>query len=189
MRYARYLSVVVFIATLAAFAQDLTVRRADDQLRVSAPRLNFLTGRPLDRLRGGSSVTYDMQLSILGDNRQVLRRGFERFVISYDLWEERFSVTRMRTIRASASHLSADAAQSWCLKHLSLPLVGLTSDRPVRVRLDVRAEDPKERKSSNDEEGMSLSRLIDIFSRAAAPGSDSHWRAESGWIDLQTLKP
>ena len=68
----------------------------------------------------------------LSDNRQlVLRRGFERFVVSYDLWEEKFSATRMRTARTSASHLSAEAAEAWCLDHLSVPAGGLTTDKPV----------------------------------------------------------
>src|SRR6478735_8587513 len=108
VRYAQYLSVVASAACICVVAQDLLLRHSNDQVRVTAPRLHFLTGKPLERMRNGASVTYDMQLIILADNRQaILRRALERFVLSYDLWEEKFSATRMRTERTSAAHLSA----------------------------------------------------------------------------------
>lgn len=190
LRSAQYLSVAASAACLCLLAQDLMLRRSTDELRVSAPRLHFLTGKPLERMRNGASVTYDMQLTIFADNHQtILRRGFERFVLSYDLWEEKFSATRMRTARTSASHLTAEAAESWCLDHLSIPAGGLTSDKPVYVRLDVRAQEPKDRKPLDEDSAISLARLIDIFSRAGNPAPGTQWRAESGPIDLQTLKP
>lgn len=190
VRSAQYLSVAASAACLCVLAQDLMLRRSTDELRVSAPRLHFLTGKPLERMRNGASVTYDMQLTIFADNHQtILRRGFERFVLSYDLWEEKFSATRMRTARTSASHLTAEAAESWCLDHLSIPAGGLTSDKPVYVRLDVRAQEPKDRKPLDEDSAISLARLIDIFSRAGNPAPGTQWRAESGPIDLQTLKP
>jgi hypothetical protein len=190
VRSAQYLSVAASAACLCVLAQDLMLRRSTDEVRVSAPRLHFLTGKPLERMRNGASVTYDMQLTIFGDNHQtILRRGFERFVLSYDLWEEKFSATRMRTARTSASHLTAEAAESWCLDHLSIPAGGLTSDKPVYVRLDVRAQEPKDRKPLDEDSAISLARLIDIFSRAGNPAPGTQWRAESGPIDLQTLKP
>jgi hypothetical protein len=127
---------------------------------------------------------------LYGENRQsVLRRGFERFVISYDLWEEKFSATRMRTARASASHLTAEAAESWCLDNIAVPIAGLPVDKPIYVRLDIRAEEPKDRRSSEDGEGISLSRLIEIFSRAGTPLPGMQWRAESGPVLLQNIKP
>ena len=112
-RILQFVSIAVSAACLGVLAQDLVLRRAGDELRVAAPRLHFLTGKPLERMRNGAAVTFDMQVTILPDNRQViLRRGFERFVISYDLWEEKFSVTRVRSARATASHLTAEAAES-----------------------------------------------------------------------------
>lgn len=190
MRSAQYMSIAASAACLCVLAQDLVLRRSSDQLRVSGPKLHFITGKPLERMRNGASVTYDMQLTIFGDNRQtILRRGFERFVVSYDLWEEKFSATRMRTDRTSASHLTAAAAEAWCLDHLSIPAGGLTTDKPVFVRLDVRAKEPKERSPVDEDEGISLARLIDIFSRAGNPAPGMQWRAESGPINLQTLKP
>src|SRR4051794_23796901 len=188
VRYSQYLSAAALAASLCVLAQDLIVRRTTDTLLVAAPRLRFLTGKPLERMRNGASVTYDMQLSVLNESRQlVLRRGFERFVVSYDLWEEKFSATRMRTARTSASHLSAEAAESWCLDHLSVPVAGLGTDKPVIVRLDIRAQESKDRRASDDDTGISLGRLIEIFSRAGNPSSGTQWRAEAGPISLQTI--
>ena len=190
MRYAQYVFVAASAACICVLAQDLVLRRSADQVRVSAPRLHFLTGKPLERMRNGASVTYDMQLIVFADNRvSVLRRGFERFVVSYDLWEEKFSVTRMRTARASAAHLTAEAAESWCLDNLNIPITGLPLDKPVHLRLEVRAQEVKDRRSSDDEEGISLARLIDMFSKAGNPGSGSQWRAEAGPLLLQNGKP
>jgi hypothetical protein len=190
VRYAQYVFVATSAACLCLLAQDLVLRRFTDEVRVSAPRLHFLTGKPLERMRNGASVTYDMQLTLYADNRlSVLRRGFERFVVSYDLWEEKFSATRMRTARTSASHLTAGAAESWCLDNLSIPIAGLPLDKPVYLRLEIRAQEPKDQRSTDDEEGISLGRLIDIFSKAGNPGSGTQWRAEAGPVLLQNVKP
>jgi hypothetical protein len=175
-------------AALASSAQDLSVRLAGDQLRISAPKLHFLIGKPLENLRNGASVAFDVQVSILGDARQsVLRRSFERFVLSYDLWEERFSVTRMRSSRASASHLTAPAAETWCLDAFFLPVAGLPQDRPFHVRVDVRAQSGR-RQEEAEEEGISLGALIELFSRPARPGDPLQWRAESKALMLRDLQ-
>lgn len=189
-RFLQFFSLVLSAACLGVLAQDLALRRMGEELRVMAPRLHFLTGKPLERMRNGASVTYDMQLSIFGENRQaILRRGFERFVLSYDLWEEKFSVTRVRTARASAAHLTAEAAERWCLDNIAVPASGLELDRPVYVRLDVRAIEEKDRRRYEEDDAISLGRLIDLFSRAGNPAPGTSWRAEAGPIRLQTLKP
>jgi hypothetical protein len=189
-RILQFVSIAVSAACLGVLAQDLVLRRAGDELRVAAPRLHFLTGKPLERMRNGAAVTYDMQVTILPDNRQViLRRGFERFVISYDLWEEKFSVTRVRSARATAAHLTAEAAEAWCLDHIAVPATGLSTDRPVYVRLDVRAVEQKDLRRYEDEDTLSLGRLIDLFSRAGTPPPGTSWRAEAGPIQLQNVKP
>jgi hypothetical protein len=191
MRYVRSISVAALTACVCVLAQDLLLRRAGQELRVSAPRLHFLTGKPLERMRNGASVTYDMQMTIFGDTARqtVLRRGFERFVVSYDLWEETFSATRVRGTRTAASRMTAQQAESWCLEHLAVPATGLTETAPVYLRLDVRALEQRERRPSDEQEGISLGRLIDIFSKLGAPAPGNHWRAESGPILLRNLKP
>ena len=95
------------------------LRRTGDHIRVVAPRLHFLTGKSLQRLHDGAIVPFDFQLSIAaGAKSNVVERTFERFTVSYDVWEEKFSVVRPRDFRKSASNLSANAAESWCLENL-----------------------------------------------------------------------
>jgi hypothetical protein len=180
---------MVLTAQAALPGQEVAVRMAGDQLRVSAPKLHFLTGKPLESLRNGASVAFDIQVSILGDARQsVLRRSFERFVISYDLWEERFSVTRMRSSRASASNLSAASAEAWCLEAFSLPVAGLPQDNPFHVRIEVRAQNGRRREQEAEDEGLSLASLIELFSRPGRTGDPMQWRAESKPLRLSDLQ-
>ena len=50
-------------------ALALSPRLDGEMLYVSAPDLHFLTGRPLERLRDGSTVTYIAQLSLSLDEQ------------------------------------------------------------------------------------------------------------------------
>src|SRR5688572_9001977 len=123
-------------------AQNLKVRLEADRLRISGPQLRLLTGRPLERLRNGSSVTYVLELTVRTEKAgRVLSRVRERFSLSYDLWEERFSVTRQATPTRSASNLSAAAAQAWCLDNLSLAAAHLPGDRAFWVELEYQTEE------------------------------------------------
>jgi hypothetical protein len=171
-------------------AQEVLVRSSPDGLRISAPSLRFLTGKPLERLRDGAAVPFDIQVTILADNKQtVLRRSFERFLISFDVWEEKFSVTRMRSTRASVAHLSAEAAEAWCLANLELTSAGLPSDKELWVRIDVRAQQPRDRSAPVEEiEGLSLAALIELFSRPVKASAAMHWRADSGALRLNELR-
>ena len=177
-----------FAARAILLAQDANLRLAGDELRISAPTLNFLSGKPLESLRNGATVAFDVQVSILTDGKStVLRRSFERFVVSYDVWEERYSVARMRTTRASASRLTAQAAEAWCLERFSFPSTGLPTDKPLWLRIDVKAHDTRERQPDTDE-GLSLFTLIDLFSKSARPSGPMQWRAESQPVTLAELR-
>jgi hypothetical protein len=156
---------------------------------LSAPNFRFLTGKPLERLKNGAAVAFDIQVSVLGEGKQsVLRRSFERFVFSYDLWEERFSVTRMRSTRASASHLTAAAAEAWCLERFVLSPAGLPQDRQLWFRVEIRPQDNRDPDvSNNGEGGFSLGSLIDVFSRPAKSHGPTHLRAESAPVRLADL--
>src|ERR1039458_3590369 len=80
----------------ARCAQPIEVTFDGDNLHVSAPSLHFLTGKPLERLKDAATVVFLSQLTLFGENRDVaIRRVPERFVVSYDLWEEKFSVTQL----------------------------------------------------------------------------------------------
>jgi hypothetical protein len=173
---------------LCLLAEELVLKPAGDQIHIGAPRLHFLTGRTLDRLHSGNAAPFDFQLSILAETKaDVLRRSFERFVISYDLWEERFSVARMRTKQSQASHLSAEAAESWCIDNMAFATSGLPLDQALWVRLEVRVPDPKEAAPLISDAGMSLAVLVDLFSRASKTHQPQYWRAEAGPLRLSDL--
>lgn len=140
-------------------AADLLVQGTGGRLRIVLPTVRFLTGRPLERLRQGAPVTYDMQLSVGPASRTATR-----CVVSYDLWEERFAVSLARAAAPARTGLTAQAAESWCVDGLSLPLTSLPAGR-LRARLEVRATDADEDKRPFGEEGLSLGTLIDLFSR------------------------
>lgn len=189
LRYGSILASGALAFCLSLWAQELLLRTTGDHISISAPKLHFLTGKPLQRLRDGNSVTYDFQLSILGETQDtVLRRNFERFVFSYDLWEERFSVTRMRSTRSHASHMTAEAAESWCVENMSFSPSGIQPDRPIYLRLEVRAQDQKEVAPLLNEPGMSLSSLVEIFSRASKGRQPQYWKAEAGPVRLADLR-
>jgi hypothetical protein len=155
---------------------------------VSAPKLHFLTGKPLERLRNGNAVAFDFHLAVLAEGKQsILRRNFDRFVISYDIWEERFSISRMRTVRSAASRLTAGDAEAWCLDNIAVSSSGLPRDKPVWIRLEIRAQENRDPKPLTDEEGIGLLSLIEIFSRPVKQ-EPNQWRLEAGPITLGDIQ-
>ena len=172
---------------LSIASEDLILRRNQDELRVAAPRLHFLTGRPLERLHNGISVPFDFQLSIAAGSRtNVVERALDRFVVSYDLWEEKFLVVRPRNPGKSSPRLSANAAESWCLGNLAVPIFKLPAEQTLWARLEIRGADAKPG-SPLDDSGISLTSLIEIFSRPTRAQQD-HWAVESGPFRLADLK-
>jgi len=174
---------------LSASSEDLFVRRFADQIRVLAPRLHFLSGKSLERLRDGVTVPFDFQLRIAAGlkNNFVGQPAVERFSISYDVWEEKFRVVRLRDFRKSAAGLSAIAAESWCLDNLLVPSAGLPADKELWARLDIRTAEPKEQTSSNADSGISIPALIQLLSRPPRPQQD-HWTLESASFHLADVK-
>ncbi len=160
---------------------------------MAAPQVHFLAGRPLERLRNGASVWFDFHLSALAERPaagaalRVLERAIERFAVSYDLWEEKFSVSRLSPPAAAASHLTSATAEAWCLDHLPLATAALAPEIPFWLRLEVRAEDARDRPPLLAEPGINLARLIEIFSRPSRSGQPS-WLAEDGPFRLADLK-
>lgn len=183
----RILRIAGILVSINLLAQELSVRVTPDQIQVAAPKLHFLSGKPMERLRHGNAIPFDFQLSVLNDSKQVLRQTFERFVVSYDIWEERFSVTRTRGTRASVSNLTAVSAEAWCLDNLSMPGSGLPQDRPVWVRLDIRAQEARQSKPLESDEVLSLANLIEIFSRPGKQGGNQ-WRIEAGPLQFRDLR-
>ena len=173
---------------MSASSEDLFVRRLDGDIHVLAPRLHFLSGKSLDRLHDGAAVPFDFQLSIAaGLKSNFVSRAVERFTVSYDVWEEKFRVIRLRDFRKSPPGLSASAAEAWCLANIfvSPPLV--SSDKELWAHLDIRAAESKDQVSASDGAGISIPALIQLLSRPPRPQQD-HWMLESASFRLSDLK-
>ena len=175
---------------------ELRPRLVGDTLRVTSPNLRLLTGRPLESLKNGATVTFDFGLVALNETRLVQARTAERFVFSYDLWAERFSVvqltakdarqSRVSGANVSVANLPADAAEQWCLERLVLPSTALDRARPLRLRLEIRADEPR-RGDGKADPPVSLATLIDLFS-SPARREQRLWVLETSPFRLDTLK-
>jgi hypothetical protein len=177
------------LAGMTVSSQGLLPHHAGGDVRVSAPSLHFLTGKSLSRLHDGAAVPFDFQLIIAtgpsGSKNIVIARALERFTVSYDVWEEKFSVVRVRDFRRSGMRLSASSAESWCLDNIFIPGAGLPPGQ-LWARLEIRAAESKEPLAATS--GINLATLIDLFSRPSRPQQD-RWSAESAPFQLAELKP
>jgi hypothetical protein len=164
------LSLLLSAADLAA--QVVTVRVENDALHLRAAAFSFIKGQILARLKDGRSVPFDFELVVLArPGTTAVAQARERFVLSYDLWEERFAVTQAGMPVRSASHLTARAAETWCLDRLAIPLgtLGrLGRDAPLWIRLEYRV--PAEAVVGPEDAGLTLRGLVDRLSRRPARG-------------------
>lgn len=172
---------VVTIPFLLGWAPTtLALRNDDGVLRVAAPNLHFLEGRTLRRLQDGAGLVFSLQLSVSSDQfRTVTKRQVERFVVSFDLWEEKFAIVRLGAAKDQASHLSREAAERWLFAHSSVPLHGLTADGAHWVRAELRADDPREAGGFLLDPAVTLTRLVEWFGRAQR-GETERWNLEHG---------
>jgi hypothetical protein len=159
---------MVVASPLPLGAQTLTVRTVADALHVRASGLGFISGTVLDRLQDGRSVRVDFDLIVLDKpNGAIITRAQQSFNLSFDLWEQRFAVTRIGPMPRSISHLTARAAEDWCLDNVTVPLASLGRtgrDTPFWVRVEYRIPE----RSSNapvEDSTFTLQTLIDVLSR------------------------
>lgn len=158
----------------------LTLRADDGTLRVHAPNLHFLEGKTLRRLQDGAGLVFSLQLSLSTDQfRTIHRRQVDRFVVSYDLWEEKFAVVRLGPAKMQASHLSREAAERWMFDHTGLPLFALSPDSAHWIRAELRADDPRDSAGFLLDPTVTLTRLVEWFGRAQR-GETERWNLEHG---------
>jgi hypothetical protein len=149
-------------------AQAVTVTRVADGVAVRAPTFTFVKGDPLIRLKDGRSVRVELDLTVLpkpGDSAAARNR--QLFVLSYDLWEERFAVTLVGASPKSAAYLTSAGAEAWCLEQLTVPIAALGSlgrDVPFWIRLEYRILDAEPAADRKDDAGFTLRSLIDALS-------------------------
>jgi hypothetical protein len=166
---ARQVALVTFTLLLwaALGAQAVTVNRTGDAMVVRAPGFTFIKGEPLAQLKNGRSVRVDLDLAVLPKSGAAsVAHGRQTFVLSYDLWEERFAVTQVGPPARSAAYLTSSAAEAWCLDQLTVSLAAMGSlarDLPFWVRLEYRIQDGAAATGADD--GYTLQGLIDALSR------------------------
>jgi hypothetical protein len=170
----------------------LLVHLDTNLLHIAAPGLSFLSGKALERLKQGVSIGFVGQLTLSSVPNSVSpdARSIARFALSYDIWDEHFSVTRFDEkpgMRRSISHLSAKAAETWCMDNLAVDPAAMPADRQFYVQLDLRAEDPRDQIGIVGEPGINITRLIEIFSRPAK-GNQQRWFLNAGPFTLAELK-
>jgi hypothetical protein len=161
-------------------------REGPNSLRVSAPQIRFLTGKSLEQLKNGASVSFALQVSITASESgsNILSRMFDRFVVSYDLWEEKFKATKPGPPLRESSRLSVPACEAWCLDELAPIPASLTPSRPFWIKLELRVEDPKEWAAVVGD-GINLNRLVELFSRP--PRVTQSFTETAGPLKLQDL--
>jgi hypothetical protein len=164
--------------TMVVLAQSVTVARAGNAVTVRAPGFDFIKGDPLVRLKDGRSVRLDLELDVLpGPGGAAAAQGRQTYVLSYDLWEERFAVTLVGPPSRSIAYQTSAGAETWCLEQLTVPvnaLGRLGRDLPFWVRLGYRviaADNPPTADGSGD---FTLRGLIDALSRRRKADALTH---------------
>ena len=178
---------VAVLLRLSAQPAPLTVERDGGSLRLSVPQLHFLTGEPLERLHNGRSVTYVLTVSLKAQRGGPRRAGLTRqVVISYDLWEERFAAARLDDPKSAASHLTASAAEAWCIDLLSLPVGAAPANGTFVVELECTLRDG-DAQPAETPSAATFTGLIDLLSRKART-APPRWEAASLPVRLADLK-
>ena len=175
---------------LALVAEDLILTKREEQLKFIAPKAHFVAGRTLERLKDGVAVPIDFNVTLAaGAKQNVVERVLERFVISYDLWEETYKVVRLNQKR-SQSNLSAAQVETWCFDNLGVSMARVPKDQPLFFRVEIRTEDfaaSRPAFSSQDAFADPMKALIAVFTQAPAR-QQPHWTFEAGPFGLADLK-
>jgi hypothetical protein len=161
-------SIVLLTSPLRLTAQSLSVRTVSDALHVRAAGLGFISGRVQEQLQDGRSVRVDFELMVLEKPQgATVARVQQSFNVSFDLWEQRYAVTRIGPMPRSISHLTARAAEDWCLDNVTVPVASLGRigrDTPFWVRVAYRMPDGRSTADAGDST-FTLQTLIDVLSR------------------------
>jgi hypothetical protein len=163
--------------TIQLDAQTITTEQTKDAVAVHAPGIGFIKGEPLALLKDGHTVRVDLDLAILpGPGGTPAAHGRQTFVLSYDLWEERFAVAMTGPPPKSIAYLTAAAAEAWCVEQVTVPFTAigrLGRDAPFWVRLEYRVI-AGEKQPPSDDSGLTLRSLIETFSRRKQPNVWTH---------------
>jgi hypothetical protein len=116
-----------------------------------------------------------------------IARTRERFIVSFDLWEERFAVAKAGPGGKAGSHFSAADAEAWCLGNLQIPVPALTPEKTFVIKLECWVDEGAGSGAGGNDSGLTLSGLIDVFSRKGRD-PQARWEAESGSLRVGDIK-
>ena len=152
-------------------SDSLSVFLDGDYLRINLPHIDFLKGKPLERLKDGATVIFNGHLKLSASPSALLplAQSYASFALSYDIWEERFSVTKLtqsKEARHTWSHLSAQAAEEILLGNLVIDRGQVPGDRDFFVQLELRPDDARDQLGIIGNPGIDVTRfLIEMFGR------------------------
>jgi hypothetical protein len=168
---------VLLCSVIELWAQAMTVNKVGENVTVKAPGIGFIKGDALGRLKDGREVRVDLELDVLpGPGGTTAAETRQTFVLSYDLWEERFAVTQVTTPPRSITYLTASGAESWCVEQLAIPVsaLGHLGRDPFWARLGYRV-DAEGASTADASADFSLRGLIDALSRKRKADASAHW--------------
>jgi hypothetical protein len=152
--------------------EQLSLRYDGDVIHVTAPSVHFLSDKPLERLKDGAAVAFVAQLDLLNESRVLVRQQKARFVVSLDLWEDKFSVTQLGRTPRSVDRLTAGAAELWCFEGLTMSTLGVPTDRYYWLRFEMRTGSPRDLEGELPQ-GFNLKELIALLGRKRS--EEIHW--------------
>ena len=173
------LAMAIMLVALGARlgSQSMTVSTNGGQLRVQSAGLHFLSGQPLVRLKDGLTVRVEIEMRVLAGpgDANAAAQVRQTFVLSYDLWEERFAAAVSGSGSRSVSHLTAAAAEAWCVEQLTVQVsaLGQLRSRPFWIRLDAQIVDGQAA-AREDGDLTTLRGIIDTLSRRQTSEKTSH---------------
>jgi hypothetical protein len=186
----RWLQAGLGMLVLPLRARDtLTVSYDGDNIHIADRSLHFLAGKPLQRMKDGSTVAYLAELTLFAEpDMTLLRRSpVQRFLVSYDIWgEDKFSVAAPGISPHGATGLSLEATEDWCISNMAIDADGLAPDLPFWLRLEMRTGDPRDLSRVLGDPGISLKSLVALLGRKSG-ADDPFWAREAGPLRLAGL--
>jgi hypothetical protein len=163
------IAIALAIALPRLIAQTLDVRVVGDMLHLRGAGIGLIEGPVAEHLKDGRSVRVDFEMTILEKPRGVaITQSRHSFILSFDLWEQRFAVTRTGAPPRSISHLMARDAEAWCLDNMSVSTTSLGRagrDTPFWIRVRYQVQDQRPTSNPDDDSTFGLRTLIDVLSR------------------------
>ena len=192
MKQYRYIILLFLIAVapkigLWAQSGSLEVEIEKDSLLILTRQLHFLSDKELEKLHNGLTVTLAMDMTVVAEHSpNPLYHLREHFAFSFDLWEEKYSVSLSPPDGRYKSHLSAASAEEWCLQTLSVPLDIIPDRSAFMVKLECFVEEKDEETDRDGSSGLTFANIIEYFGRKKSE-VPRHWTMSSGFLRLDDL--